>query len=74
MSKINEKKYPKELLEKKTKEELIALIDVLEDEVALLDFLVTEYENSQQSLGKAFEEQMKEYIENTVLGKAVGDA
>ena len=74
MSKINEKKYPKELLEKKTKEELIALIEVLEDEVALLDFLVTEYENSQQSLGKAFEEQMKEYIENTVLGKAVGDA
>jgi len=74
MSKMNERKYPKEILEKKTKEELIELIGVLEDEVVLLDFLVTEYENSQQSLGKAFEEQMKEYIENTVLGKAVGDA
>ena len=74
MSNINEKpKYTKEILEKKTKEELIDLVTLLEEEKALLNFLIDEYENAQQSLGKAMESQLSEYLQSMVT-KTIGEA
>ena len=66
-------KYTKELLERRTKEELIDLVLLLEEEKALLNFLIDEYENAQQSLGKAVESQLSEYL-NTMVTKTVGEA
>ena len=66
-------KYTKELLERRTKEELIELVLLLEEEKALLNFLIDEYENAQQSLGKAVESQLSDYLK-TMVTKTVGEA
>ena len=66
-------KYTKELLERRTKDELIDLVLLLEEEKALLNFLIDEYENAQQSLGKAVESQLADYLKNIVT-KTVGEA
>ena len=63
----DEKKYPLELLQKKSKEELVELVDNLQEEVAMLDFLIAEYEASQASLGEALKEQITEPITSTVF-------
>ncbi len=69
----NTPKYTQELLAKKTKEELIDLVLLLEEEKALLNFLIDEYENAQQSLGQAVESQLADYLKNMVT-KTVGEA
>ncbi len=66
MSKDN-KKYPIELLQRKTKEELIQLIGDLQEEVAMLDFLIAEYEGMQEAMGKALKEGLVEHYNETVL-------
>tara|TARA_Y100000592_G_C5478345_1_gene323746 strand:- start:4396 stop:4617 length:222 start_codon:yes stop_codon:yes gene_type:complete len=67
-------KYTKEILESKTKEELINLVLLLEEEKELLNFLIDEYENAQQSLGKAVESHLSDYLQNIVTTKTVGEA
>tara|TARA_R100000008_G_scaffold70355_1_gene47931 strand:- start:684 stop:905 length:222 start_codon:yes stop_codon:yes gene_type:complete len=73
MNNNDKPKYTKELLEKKTKEELIELVLLLEEEKGLLNFLIDEYENAQESLGKAVESQLSEYLSSMVT-KTVGEA
>jgi len=63
----DEKKYPLEILQEKNKDELIEIIDNLQEEVAMLDFLIAEYEASQASLGEALKEQITQHINSTVL-------
>lgn len=63
----DEKRYPKEMLQGKTKDELIELVDMLQEEVAMLDFLIAEYEAMQESVGKAIKDGMVEHFKNTVL-------
>ena len=67
-------KYTKQILGKKTKEELIDLVLLLEEEKGLLNFLIDEYENAQQSLGKAMESQLSEYLQDMITTKTVGEA
>lgn len=67
--------YTKELLESKTKEELIELVINLQEEKALLNFLIDEYENAQQSLGKAVESQLEEFVLSNIMNsKPIGEA
>lgn len=67
--------YTKELLENKTKEELIELVINLQEEKALLNFLIDEYENAQQSLGKAVESQLEEFVLSNIMNsKPIGEA
>lgn len=67
--------YTKELLSSKTKEELIELVIDLQEEKALLNFLIDEYENAQQSLGKAVESQLEEFVLSNIMNsKPIGEA
>ena len=59
--------YTKEMLEGKSKEELIKLVEELQDEVAMLDFLIAEYEAMQEAMGRAIEKGMVEHLKNTPL-------
>tara|TARA_B100000287_G_scaffold434949_1_gene501090 strand:+ start:913 stop:1137 length:225 start_codon:yes stop_codon:yes gene_type:complete len=61
------KVYTPDLLQSKSKEELIQLIIMLQEEVAMLDFLVGEYESMQEAMGKAIEKGMVEHLKNTPL-------
>lgn len=63
----DERRYPLELLKSKSKDELIEIVENLQEEVAMLDFLIAEYEASQASLGEALKEQIEEHINTTVL-------
>ncbi len=63
-----------ENLEEKSKEELIKLIESLREDVAALEFLLSEYENAQQSLGKAVESHLSDYLKSVVTTKTVGEA
>ena len=74
MSEKSEKKYTLELLKSKTGEELIEIIDSLQEEVAMLDFLIAEYEGAQASLGKAIEEQLAEHYKTAIMSKTEGEA
>jgi len=63
----DEKRYSKESLQNKSKDELIDLVDMLQEEVAMLDFLIAEYEAMQESVGKAIKEGLVEHYKNAVL-------
>ena len=70
-----DKKYPLDLLKSKSKEDLIQIIDSLQEEMAMLDFLLKEYEAMQESMGKAIKEQITEsmntiVLDNTEIGEA----
>ena len=62
-----DRKYPLELLQGKSKDELIEIVENLQEEISLLDFLIAEYEGAQSSLGEALKDQLTEHINNTVL-------
>ena len=62
-----DRNYPVEILKTKTKDELIELVSLLQEEVAMLDFLIREYEASQESLGKVMGEQLAEHMSSMVL-------
>ena len=61
------KRYPKEMLQGKTKDELIELVDMLQETVAMLDFLIAEYEAMQESVGRSFKDKLVEHFKNTVI-------
>ena len=69
-----EDKYSTEVLKTKTSEELIKMIGDLREEVAMLDFLIAEYEGAQESLGRAMTEQLTEHLKNAVLSNTKGEA
>lgn len=62
-----DKKYPIEVLNRKTKEELIEIVGDLQEEILMLDFLLEEYEASQESLGTLLKEQIAEHMKSTPL-------
>ena len=72
MSKLRE--YTEEELQKKTKEELIKIVQEQNDEIYMLQFLIDEYENAQQALGKAVDAKLADYLKEMVIGKTVGEA
>jgi hypothetical protein len=75
MSTSKEQRYPLEILQQKSKEELIEIIGNMEEEVAMLDFLIAEYEAMQESIGKAIQDGLTEHLKNTVLnGTETGEA
>lgn len=70
-----DKKYPLDLLKSKSKEDLIQIIDSLQEEVAMLDFLLKEYEAMQASVGKALKKKIEDtmstiVLDNTEIGEA----
>tara|TARA_Y100001963_G_scaffold12210_1_gene15411 strand:- start:257 stop:469 length:213 start_codon:yes stop_codon:yes gene_type:complete len=67
-------KYKKEDLEKKTKEELIKIIEEQTDEIFMLQFMLDEFENAQSSLSSAVNETLQDYLKQMVIGKTVGEA
>ena len=67
MSDKEKQNYTREMLEGKSKEELIKLVEVLQDEVAMLDFLIAEYEAMQEAMGRAIEKSMVEHLKNVPL-------
>tara|TARA_R100001015_G_C4597948_1_gene153025 strand:- start:292 stop:513 length:222 start_codon:yes stop_codon:yes gene_type:complete len=62
-----DQKYPVEILKTKTVDELIEIIFSLQEEIAMLDFLINEYEEMQSALGKAMKEQLVEHYNKIVL-------
>ena len=56
------RRYSADLLKDKSKEELIEIIELLQDEASMLDFLLREYEAAQTSLGAALEEHLADAI------------
>ena len=71
----DDKRYPLDLLKSKSKEDLIHIVESLQEEVAMLDFLLKEYEAMQESMGKAVKEKIQEtmstiVLDNTEIGEA----
>ena len=62
-----DQKYPVEILKNKTVDELIEIIFSLQEEIAMLDFLINEYEEMQTALGKAMKDQLVEHYNKIVL-------
>ena len=62
-----DQKYPVEILKTKTVDELIEIIFSLQEEIAMLDFLINEYEEMQTALGKAMKDQLVEHYNKIVL-------
>ena len=71
----DDERYPVEILKTKTVDELIEIIFSLQEEIAMLDFLINEYEEMQSAFGKAMKEQLVEHynkivVNNTETGEA----
>ncbi len=64
---LEDEKYPVEILKTKTVDELIEIIFSLQEEIAMLDFLINEYEDMQQAFGEAMKEQLVEHYKEVVL-------
>jgi len=63
----DDERYPVEILKTKTVDELIEIIFSLQEEIAMLDFLINEYEEMQSAFGKAMKEQLVEHYNKIVL-------
>lgn len=69
-------RYPDALLKSKTKEELIQIVKLMEEEIGMLDFLLKEYEAAQTAIGSAMEEKLSDLMMNggIYVTDKIGDA
>lgn len=76
MGEKQQNRYTDEHLNSKSKQELIQIIKLMQEEVDMLDFLLREYEASQSALGSAFEEKLSDLMMNSGLyiTDKIGDA
>ena len=59
--------YPMEILNNKTKDELIELVGDLQEENSMLAFLLNEYEASQEAMGNMLQKQLTEHLSDAIL-------